>query len=283
MDDPERIDHMATFRSLCLVAASVGIVVLLETGCATKKYVKQGVDPISGRVDELSEVSKKNEAAIKDVDGRAQSGIQAVQAKANEVDQKAGAAGQKADQASEMARNNETHLHGVETNLNDRIASIDNYKQVSETSIQFKFDGSELTDEARAKLDELAGEVKDSKNYVLEIKGFTDRTGDEKYNLGLSHRRSETVVRYLSQQHQVPLFRMFVLGLGESGEVQDNKTREGRAANRRVDIVLMRNGSESPHDQNSSVGSTNPEHKPSAQPEEKPTPLPEQNTPQGKP
>jgi len=271
---------MATFRGVCLVAASLGMVVLLETGCATKKYVKQSVDPISGRVDELSEVSKKNETAIKDVDGRAQSGIQGVQAKANEVDQKAGAAGQKADQATEMARNNETHLHSVESNLNDRIASIDNYKPVTETSIQFKFDGSELTDEARAKLDELAAQVRDSKNYVLEIRGFTDRTGDEKYNLGLSHRRSESVVRYLSQEHQVPLFRMFVLGLGQSGEVQDNKTREGRAANRRVDIVLMRTGSESLHNQNPSVSTTDSDHKPSAQPEEKPAPLPAERTPQ---
>lgn len=236
-------------RGMGLITVCLGMAVLLETGCATKKYVKQNVDPLGGRVDELSELSKKNEAAVKDVDGRAQSGIQSVQAKANEVDQKAVTAGQKAEQATEMAKNNEDHLSKVETSFNEKIASIDSYRPAGDTSIQFKFDRADLTDESKAKLDELAAQLKDSKNYVLEIRGFTDRTGDEKYNLGLSGRRSECVIRYLAQQHQIPLFRMFVLGLGEGGDVQDNKTREGRAANRRVDVVLMRSGS----DRNSTV------------------------------
>jgi outer membrane protein OmpA-like peptidoglycan-associated protein len=94
-------------------------------------------------------------------------------------------------------------------------------------------------------LDQLATKVKDSKGYVLEIQGFTDKTGNDRHNLGLSQGRSESVVRYLSQQHQVPLFRMFVLGLGSSKEVEDNKTRKGRAANRRVEITLLKSELES--------------------------------------
>jgi OOP family OmpA-OmpF porin len=249
---------MSTLRGTCLTVVCLGMAVLLETGCATKKYVKQNVDPVSGRVDELSELSKKNEAAIKDVDGRAQSGIQSVQAKANEVDQKAVAASQKAEQATEMAKNSDIHLGKVETSLNEKISSIDSYRPAGDTSVQFKFDRADLTDESKAKLDELAGQLKGSNNYVLEIRGFTDRTGDEKYNLGLSERRSENVIRYLAQQHQIPLFRMFVLGLGDAGEVQDNKTREGRAANRRVDIAIMRSGSEHSPVENSSGGETKP-------------------------
>jgi outer membrane protein OmpA-like peptidoglycan-associated protein len=243
---------------ICPTVICLTMAFFLEFGCSTKKYVKQSIDPVSGRVDELTELSKKNEAAIKDVDGRAQSGIQSVQTKTDEVDQKAVTAGQKADQAAEMAKNNDSHLSKVETSLNEKIASIDSFKPDGEASIQFKFDRADLTDESKAKLDELAARVKDSKNYVLEIRGFTDRTGDEKYNLGLSHRRSESVIRYLVQQHQIPLFRMFVLGLGESGEVQDNNTREGRAANRRVDIVLLRSGSDNSPVKSSSAGQANP-------------------------
>jgi OmpA-OmpF porin, OOP family len=222
-----------------------GLLILLETACSTKKYVRQTVDPISGRVDELSELSQKNEAAIKDVDSRAQSGIQSTQAKANEVDQKAVAANQKAEQAAQMGQATQTQISKVESNLNERIGSIDNYKPEQEISIQFKFDKAELTDQSKAKLDELAAQVKDSKNYVLEVRGFTDRTGSERYNLGLSQRRSDSVIRYLAQ-HEIPLHRMFILGLGEVGDMQENKTREGRAANRRVDIVLLRGGSEGP-------------------------------------
>jgi hypothetical protein len=87
--------------------------------------------------------------------------------------------------------------------------------------------------------------VKESKGYVLEIQGFTDKTGNDRYNLGLSQGRSESVVRYLSQQHQIPLFRMFILGLGSSKEVETNKTRKGRAANRRVEITLLKSELES--------------------------------------
>lgn len=227
---------------ICMVAA---LSLFVEMGCATKKYVKQQIDPVSGRVDELTEVSKRNENSIKDVDSRAQSGIQSVQAKATEVDGKAMAADQKALEAQQMAKNAEGKISGVETGLNQKISNIDSYKPVENASVTFKSNVAELSDEAKASLDQLAGKVKDSKGYVLEIQGFTDSQGADSYNLVLSQKRSENVVRYLSQQHQIPLFRMFILGLGEAKQVEDNKTREGRAANRRVEITLLKSEIES--------------------------------------
>lgn len=227
---------------ICMVAA---LSLFVEMGCATKKYVKQQIDPVSGRVDELTEVSKRNENSIKDVDSRAQSGIQSVQAKATEVDGKAMAADQKALEAQQMAKNAEGKISGVETGLNQKISNIDSYKPVENASVTFKSNVAELSDEAKASLDQLAGKVKDSKGYVLEIQGFTDSRGADSYNLVLSQKRSENVVRYLSQQHQIPLFRMFILGLGEAKQVEDNKTKEGRAANRRVEITLLKSEIES--------------------------------------
>jgi len=221
------------------------LVTLTVSGCATKKYVKQQVDPVSGRVDELTEVTKRNENAIKDVDSRAQAGIQTVQTRANEVDQKATAATQKAEEAQQMAQNNQSQISKVESNFNQRIGNIDSYKPADNASITFEFNSAELTDEAKQALDGLAGKVKGSKGYVLEIQGFTDKTGTQNYNLALSQRRSESVVRYLSTQHQIPLFRMFVLGLGANKEIESNQTRQGRAANRRVEITLLRSEVES--------------------------------------
>ncbi len=232
-------------RGTVLLGTMMTLALFLETGCATKKYVKQQVDPVSGRVDELTEVTKRNENSIKDVDSRAQSGIQSVQARANEVDQKAVAADQKALEAQKLAQTAQTKITSVEGSLNQKISNIDSYKPVDNAAVQFKFNQAELTDEAKAALDQLAEKVKGHKGYVLEIQGFTDNTGDENYNLALSQKRSEAVVRYLAQQHQVPLFRMFILGLGESKQVEDNKTREGRAANRRVEITLLKSEVES--------------------------------------
>jgi len=233
------------FRGSVLFSTVLAVAFLFETGCATKKYVKQQIDPVSGRVDELTEVSKRNENAIKDVDSRAQAGIQSVQAKASEVDQKALAADQKALEAQNMAKNADSKITSVETRFNQKISNIDSYKPVENASVKFKFNHSDLTDEAKAALDQLAGKVKGSKGYVLEIQGFTDSKGTEDYNLVLSQKRSESVVRYLAEQHQIPLFRMFILGLGEAKQVEDNKTKEGREANRRVEINLLKSEVES--------------------------------------
>jgi OOP family OmpA-OmpF porin len=227
---------------MCLIAA-IGL--FAEMGCATKNYVKKQVDPVSGRVDELTEVTKRNENAIKDVDARAQAGIQGVQAKTTEADEKAAAADRKALEAQQMAKSADTKISGVESGLNKKISNIDSYKPVENASVNFKFNEAELSDEAKAALDQLAGKVQGAKGYVLEIQGFTDSVGTESYNLGLSQKRSESVVRYLAQQHQIPLFRMYILGLGEAKQVEDNKTKEGRAANRRVEITVLKGEVES--------------------------------------
>ncbi|MFN8009070.1 MAG: OmpA family protein [Terriglobia bacterium] len=227
---------------LCVTAA---LALFFQFGCATKKYVKQQVDPVSGRVDELTEIAKRNENSIKDVDSRAQTGIQSVQAKANEVDQKAMTADQKAVDAQQMAKNADTKIAGVETELNQKISNIDSYKPVESAGVTFGSNQSNLTDDAKASLDQLAAKLTGTKGYVLEIQGFTDDRGDKTYNLALSQKRSETVVRYLAEQHQIPLYRMFILGLGEAKEVESNKTKQGRAANRRVEITLLKSDVES--------------------------------------
>jgi len=208
-----------------------------SVGCATKKYVKQETTPIINKTNELDDLTAQNSKAIKDVDSRAQSGIQDVTNRASAADQKAQAAGQQADQAQQLA-NNAVHRVGA---LSDAVANLDNYKVVGETSVHFGFDKDFLTKEAKEELDKLAANVPNTKGYILTIEGGTDSTGPADYNYSLSQRRADAVIQYLSSKYNIPAHKIYLVGLGKDKPIDTNKTREGRAANRRVDVKLMSN------------------------------------------
>jgi OOP family OmpA-OmpF porin len=105
--------------------------------------------------------------------------------------------------------------------------------------VHFKFNKYDLTPEAKESLDQLASQIKDRDNFILEIQGFADWIGSDAYNNQLTEKRADSVRRYLAEQHNIPLFRMHLLGFGELRPVADNKTRAGRAENRRVEIRLL--------------------------------------------
>jgi outer membrane protein OmpA-like peptidoglycan-associated protein len=88
-------------------------------------------------------------------------------------------------------------------------------------------------------LDDAVAKIQGQKNYVLEIQGFTDATGPTTHNLELSRKRADSVVRYLTVQHNVPLRKINVLGVGEEDATADNKSREGRKMARRVEIKVF--------------------------------------------
>src|SRR5215813_12780769 len=216
-----------------LLAASTA----LSVGCSSKNYVRQQTTPLINKTNELDDLTAKNTNAIKDVDSRAQAGIQQVQAKAAEVDQKATAAGQSAAQAQTLADN---AVHRVDS-LQNTVANLDNYHVVNETSIQFAFDKDNLSKDAKAALDQLATNVPNTKGYIIALEGGTDSVGNAEYNYSLSERRANSVIQYLAGQHNIPAHKIYVVGLGKDKPVDDNKTREGRAKNRRVDVRLMTN------------------------------------------
>ena len=111
---------------------------------------------------------------------------------------------------------------------------------ISEDSGKFKFGAAELPDEAKAAIDTMVGQLKnDKKNVFIEIEGHTDNVGDPKYNERLGLERAEAVKRYLYEQHQLPLHKMNVISYGEEKPASDNKTRDGRAQNRRVVIKVL--------------------------------------------
>ena len=213
---------------------------LATVGCASKNYVRQETTPLINKTNELDDMTAKNTRDIKDVDSRSQAGIQQVQAQADEVNRKAQAAGQQADQAQTLAT---SASNRVDT-LQNAVANLDNYRVVNQTSVQFGFDKDILSKDAKDALDQLANIVPNTKGYIITVEGATDSTGDAEYNYALSQRRADAVIQYLASQHNVPAYKIYLIGLGKDKPVESNGTREGRAKNRRVDVRLMTNTGE---------------------------------------
>jgi outer membrane protein OmpA-like peptidoglycan-associated protein len=209
-------------------------------GCASKNYVRQETTPLINKTNELDDLTAKNTNAIKDVDARAQAGIQQVTAKAAEVDQKAQAASDQAAQAQTQADN---AVHRVDS-LQNTVANLDNYRVVTETAVHFGFDKDNLTKQAQEELDKLATDVANAKGYIITVEGGTDSIGNADYNYSLSERRADSVIQYLASQHGVPAHKIYLIGLGKDKPVDSNKTRDGRAKNRRVDVRLMTNSTD---------------------------------------
>jgi OmpA-OmpF porin, OOP family len=125
---------------------------------------------------------------------------------------------------------------------NERISALDDYTPQTVLAVNFRPSSAILSKEAKTQLDEVATKALNSRGYVLEVSGFADATGSVERNRALSQRRADTVIRYLVENHNIPLRRIVTpYGYGESNPVAENKTREGRAQNRRVEVKLLVN------------------------------------------
>src|SRR5262252_3218999 len=215
----------------------LAVSMLASVGCATKNYTRQQTTPLINKTNELDDLTAKNTRDIKDVDARAQDGIQKAQSSAQAADQKAVAAGQSADQAQNLA----TSAVNRVTSLSNTVANLDNYHSVAETSVLFGFDKDNLTKKDKDSLDNLAKDIPNTKGYIITVEGGTDATGSSEYNYGLSQRRADSVIQYLASKYNVPAHKIYLIGLGKDKPVDSNKTSEGRAKNRRVDVRLMTN------------------------------------------
>jgi OmpA-OmpF porin, OOP family len=217
---------------ICLAAAMVATV-----GCSSKNYVKSQTTPLINKTNELDDLTAKNSHDIKEVDSRAQAGIQAVNAKTAEVEQKTQTAAQSASQAQQVADAANSRV-GVLTNT---VANLDNYHPVAETSVKFGFNRDNLTKKAQEALDQLGASIASTKGYIIALEGGTDSVGPADYNYDLSQRRANSVIQYLATKYNVPAHKIYVIGLGKDKPVETNKTSAGRADNRRVDVRLMTN------------------------------------------
>src|SRR4030095_1485380 len=125
---------------------------------------------------------------------------------------------------------------------NERISALDDYEPQTSTAVNFRSGSAVLLPDSKTKLDEIATKALNAKGYVLEVSGFADATGSVERNRLLSQRRADAVIRYLVENHSIPLRRIVTpYGFGETNPVAENKTRDGRAQNRRVEVKLLVN------------------------------------------
>jgi len=215
------------------IEVSIIASVLLLSGCATKKYVAQQVDPANAKISEVDKNQKNTQRQLEADEPK----ISAADEKASSADTRATDAIGRADAASKKSDQVRADLHAE---LNDRIANIDDYKTAGNVTVLFKFDSAKLTDDAKQQLDQLAsGQVGSLKRYFVAIQGFTDSIGTPEHNLDLSRRRAEAVQTYLVSQHNIPVYRIQIVGLGKDKPVDEGRTREAREKNRRVEVTVF--------------------------------------------
>lgn len=202
-------------------------------GCATKKYVAKSVDPVTEKVNQVDQNLQKTQKQLDETEPR----ISAADEKATSADNRATDAIGRADAASKKSDQVRDELR---SELNDRIANLDDYKAANSATVLFDFNSAKLSDEAKQQLDQMTtGSIGSAKRYFIAIQGFTDKVGSAEYNLDLSRRRAEAVQTYLVAQHNIPVYRIQIVGLGKDKPVNEGKTREERQQNRRVEVTLF--------------------------------------------
>ncbi len=233
--------------------AAIALLGMMTMGCATKRYVRSTVAPLDAKVSQIDKrTADKDKELAGGIEGlendlsRTKEHLSDTDAKATTANEnaqraegKAVRAGLSADEARTLAEKGLSRASLLERALEEQ----DKLELHAEQSVLFRLNSSELTPQGKAILDELANQMASLDRYVVELEGYTDRTGDRALNLSLSQRRAEAVARYLTVKHNVPLRRVHVLGLGQETPAADNSTPAGRAQNRRVAVRIYVPGS----------------------------------------
>ena len=218
-----------------VTVGTVPLLVLLTTGCATKKYVQANVSNLETKISAVDKKADDNSTRITDLDHKTEAGIADAQKKAEDAGQQATKAESDAQAAHALAQK------GVDqaNQLGQELDSIDNFKPVKSETVLFKVGRYNLTDEDKQQLDAFAQTTAGLKRYVIQVQGFTDSTGSKSYNLQLSQRRADAVVRHLTESDKIPLIWVRYLGYGEDMPAADNDSRDGRQQNRRVVVTVL--------------------------------------------
>jgi outer membrane protein OmpA-like peptidoglycan-associated protein len=205
------------------VGITLSILAIGTTGCATKKYVRTETTNVATKMDEQVTAL---ETQIEDAQNRLENHDQALTAQGVEIEQVSGTAMEALERAKEAGKLAEGKL------LYEVVLNSD--------KVTFDFEKSELTGDSKEALDQFASQLKtENKNVYIEVQGHTDSTGEETFNATLGERRADAVRRYLNMEHGIPLHRMNVISYGESAPLTDNDTKEHRAENRRVALVVL--------------------------------------------
>lgn len=208
------------------------VVNLIEHPFATKRYVQKLVSPIRDRVTELDQITSENASQIKDVNTRAQQGLQLASEKTNIADQHATDAASKAQLAQTAASTASTRVGAVEQTVNN----LDQFKGTTQTEIRFHPGQTVLSKSAKDALDQMADPLKGHQSYIIEVRGFSPGQGQSA--IRSSQRMADSVVRYLVLTHNIPLYRIYAMSMGNAGP-----NAEKRATSARVEVNVLKNDS----------------------------------------
>jgi hypothetical protein len=197
---------------------------------ARKKWVKKQTDPINDRLTELDGVNAKNARDIQDVDSRAQAGIRQAHSAADAANQMATAAGNQAQQANMTAQGASSHVD----QLNGTVNGLDQYKQVTEAELKFRGGQPILSADDKKQLDDLATTVNGQHGYILEVEAHSPLAGSA--GIQSSQRLAEAVKRYLVTEHEIPVFRMHAVALGNAVSADDAASQDANGKPQRVRV-----------------------------------------------
>ncbi len=219
-------------KKLMVAAPILALALGGTTACATKKFVRGEVGQVNDKVETLNHSLEETQERTRSNEGRI-----------TEVDQKAQAAGTAAQTAQQRADEARSAADAVGTRADaiEKASKRIVYEVVlNEDKGNFKFGKAIMPDDAKSEIDQLVQQLKAEPNGAfIEIEGHTDSAGDKNLNYRLGLERAENVKRYIYETHQVPLHRINVISYGEEKPVAPNKTRDGRAQNRRVVIKVL--------------------------------------------
>jgi outer membrane protein OmpA-like peptidoglycan-associated protein len=230
MGETQKMRKVSLFTTAVLAAGLLSLV-----GCATKGYVKQSIDPIDKKVSEVDAASKSRDSAqVADINKTNQA-VDEDEKKLSATDEIAKTADGTAKGAMAKA---DTNAKGL-GDLRMIVANIDDYKPAGAAAVvHFGVNKFVLTADEKAKLDAVATQVGSLQRYFITVEGYTDQTGSATYNDTLSRERADAVISYLVGSHNIPVYRVHMIGLGEQKLIDQGKGKDARAASRRVEITV---------------------------------------------
>jgi OOP family OmpA-OmpF porin len=226
------IRSLSATNALAVGALAVGS--LFIAGCATKNYVKQNLQPLDQKIDKVDQSSQQRDSQqVSDI---------------SKTNQQVDEDEKRLDATSEIAKTADSESKGAMAKANQNskdlsdlrgiVANIDDYRPADQTVVHFGLNKDTLTKDEKSKLDDVAMQAKSSPRYFITVEGFTDQTGSKAYNDQLSKRRADGVISYLVGSHDIPVYRIHVVGLGDQKLVDEGKGRKAREQSRRVEITV---------------------------------------------
>jgi len=202
---------------------------------ANKKYVQRRVGPIRDRLNELDQITSENSNSIKAVDSRATQGIQLASEKVNLADQHATEANNKAQEAQTNATHSSTRVSSVE----QMVGNLDQYKGEAQTEIRFRPGQTVLSKSAKDALDQMAEPLKNQRSYIIEVRGFAPGRGQAA--IASSRKMADSVQRYLVLNHQIPVYRVYVMSMGNASAAGGGGTMAKHTSEGRVEVNVLKN------------------------------------------